>query len=152
MNEQAFQKNNQQEMDILVWYVIKLLIKNKKQILEKHTLTCSQFEILSAIYHFPNKKKGIIQMDLSEKTNIDPATTSMILRNLQKKNLITRQRSPVNTRSILVELTNKGSDVLKKASLQIRKHNKLIYGGIDETQLTIQLTELSNNLNKIVQE
>jgi len=135
------------KMDILIWRIFKLLTKNKKQILDSLGLTCSQFEILSAIYYYSVFRTEIIQVDLSEKTEIDPMTTSIILRNLERKELITRCRSTVNTRTVLVKLTEKGSELLKKATMQIRLSCTKLYESIDKDKLTSQLLKLSEKLN-----
>ena len=119
MNEQDISYRSMLEMDILMWRVIKLFLKNKKQALEKLNLTCSQFEMLSAIHYLLDIKSDVIQADLSERTTIDPMTTSIILRNLQKKGLITRNRSIINTRTVEVKLTAKGQEMLKKSYLQV---------------------------------
>jgi len=138
------------KVDILMWRVTKLLIKNKKQILERFSLTCSQFEILSAINYFSRIKKEIIQIDLSEKADIDPMTTSTILRNLEKKKLITRHRSPTNTRTVIVRLTSEGITLLNKAFEQIKLSSDLIYQEVNKDHLISQLLKLSDKLNKLL--
>ena len=149
MNQQIISQDHISKMDILIWRVIKLFIKNKKHILETLNLTCSQFEILSAIHHLQSIKTDIIQAELSEKAGIDPMTTSTILRNLQRKGLITRQRSTVNTRTVIVGLTKEGIELLEKAYYQIRLSGELIYKDINEEYLTSQLIKLSNKLYKL---
>jgi len=149
MNHREILKDPQVKMDMLMTHVSKLLAKNKRQILDKFELTCSQFDILTAIYYFTYKKVEIIQVDLSEKTGIDPMTTSTILRNLQKKGLITRNRSIVNTRTVIVELTQDGMAILEKASIQIKSSSDLIYKDINRNDLTSQLLKLSDKLNKL---
>ncbi|SHF44439.1 DNA-binding transcriptional regulator, MarR family [Dysgonomonas macrotermitis] len=133
----------------LMWQVIKQLTKIKKQDLDKFGLTCSQFEILSAIYHFSVNDEEIIQIDLSERTQIDPMTTSTILRNLQRKGFITRTRSPVNTRTIIVRITPLGEELYRKALSKVGKTSKLIYQNIDKKLLVSQLIILSDKLNKL---
>lgn len=135
------------KMDILMWQVVKLLIKNKKQILDKFGLTCSRFDILLAIHDFSKLKKEIIQMDLSEKAGIDPMTTSIILRYLERRGLITRTRGTVNTRTIHVELTADGLALFKQVMLQIKSSATIIYEEIDKEGLTSQLLKLSEKLN-----
>jgi len=149
MNQKEIPQDPILKMDILMWQVIKLLIKNKKQILEKFGLTCSQFDILSALNYFSNFKTEIIQIDLSERASIDPMTTSTILRNLERKGLIARQRGTVNTRTVLVELTTDGLNLLNEALLEIKISNKKIFQviDIDKDLLISQLLKLSNKLN-----
>jgi len=149
MNQQIISQDHISKIDILIWRVIKLFIKNKKHILENLNLTCSQFEILSAIHYLQSVKTDIIQAELSEKAAIDPMTTSTILRNLEKKGLITRQRSTVNTRTVIVNLTKGGIELLEKANHQMKLYTELIYKDINEKHLISQLTKLSNKLYKL---
>jgi len=147
MKAEEIQQDPVLKMDILIWRIFKLLIKNKKHILDSLDLTCSQFDILSAIHYFSIIKTDIIQMDLSEKAGIDPMTTSTILRNLERKELITRHRSTLNTRTVLVKLTEKGSILLEQAMIQIKLSCAKIYENIDKDGLTSQLLKLSEKLN-----
>lgn len=149
MDQQIISQDHISKMDILIWRVIKLFIRNKKHILENLNLTCSQFEILSAIHHLQDVKADIIQAELSEKASIDPMTTSTILRNLEKKGLITRQRSVINTRTVIVELTKDGIELLEKAYHQIRLSSELIYQDINQKYLASQLAKLSDRLYKL---
>ena len=147
MKEKKKLQNSVPEIDVLVWRMVKLLIKSKRHLLEKVGLTCSQFDILSAICHFTDMETEIIQVDLSEKTGIDPMTTSTILRNLERKGLITRHRSTVNTRAILINLTDEGFGLLKQANSRVRLLNKKIYENTDKDVLTSQLLKLMEKLN-----
>jgi len=137
------------KVDLLVYQVIKLWTKLKKQMLDKFGLTSSQFEVLAAICYFANTKKETIQIDISEKTGIDPMTTSTILRNLEKKGLITRVRGTENTRIVIVEITKQGLDIYNKAFVNLRKVNQTLYNKIDKKNLSTQLLILSDELNKL---
>ena len=135
-------------VDNLMWKVTKLLTKRKKAILEEFDLTCSQFDILAALYQSSVHKNDVIQISLSEKTNIDPMTTSTVLRNLQKRGLIKRERGLINTRTVKVELTDSGKELYKLAQLKIEKLRTELYQNLDQQQLTSQLLILSDKLNK----
>lgn len=133
--------------ELLVWQIIKFLYKHKRLILGRVGLTCSQFDILLTIYSFSDVKEEIIQVDLADKSGIDPMTTSTILRNLEKKELITRCRSATNTRTVVVQLTDKGLKMLQLAVEQIKLSNRTVYENIDEDGLKQQLLELTERLN-----
>ncbi len=135
-------------VDNLMWKVSKLLTRRKKTILEEFDLTCSQFDILTAISQMSKNKQGVIQMDLAEKAQIDPMTTSTVLRNLQKRGLIKRERGLVNTRTVEVELTKNGKELYELAQQKIEKMRSEIYQNLDQQQLTSQLLILSDKLNK----
>lgn len=136
-------------IDHLFNQVIKLWTKRKKQVLDNCGLTHSQFEILSAIYHFTVSRQEIIQIDLSEKTGIDPMTTSTILRNLEKKQFVTRMRGTENTRVVYIKLTAEGIDVYKCAFSSISEMNNSLYCRLNRNNLVKQLRLLSDELCKI---
>ncbi|MDU1890966.1 MAG: MarR family winged helix-turn-helix transcriptional regulator [Dysgonomonas sp.] len=136
-------------IDHLFNQVIKLWTKRKKQVLDNCGLTHSQFEILSAIYHFTVSRQEIIQIDLSEKTGIDPMTTSTILRNLEKKQFVTRMRGTENTRVVYIKLTAEGIDVYKCAFSSISEMNNSLYCRVNRNNLVKQLRLLSDELCKI---
>lgn len=136
-------------MDSLIGYVLKQWIRNKKQILDEFGLTGPQYEILSAVYNLTNRQREIIQIDLSEKAMIDPMTTSTILRNMEKKGYIIRTRGTVNTRIVIVQLTEKGNALYNLATSKIDAVSNKLYKNIDEQNLTSQLLQLSNELNKL---
>lgn len=133
----------------LIGYVFKLWVRNKKQILDEFKLTSPQYDVLSAIYSLNNHRKEIIQIDLSDETGIDPMTISTILRNLEKSNLITRDRGTVNTRVIFIKLTDKGKSIYNIASSKMSSCCNNIYRNIDEKNLTAQLLVLSKELNRL---
>lgn len=136
------------KVDNLMWRVARLLSKTKKSILDNFNLTCSQFEILTAIYQFSINQNDVIQINLSEKTQIDPMTTSTVLKNLQRRGLIRRERGLVNTRTVEVTLTESGETLYYKAKLEIDKLRKELYQAIDQEEFVIQLQKLSKKLTK----
>lgn len=141
-------EKNFTRVDNLMWRVIRLLTKKKRIILDKFDLTCSQFEILGAIYQFSKDKNEIIQINLSEKTQIDPMTTSTVLRNLQKRGLIKRERGLVNTRTVEVDITESGRAIYENAQKEIEQMRKLLYNDIDQQRFSHLLLMLSDKLNK----
>ncbi len=142
------EQKNTQRVDNLIWRVAKQLNKRKRAVLEEFDLTCSQYDLLAAIWQSTREKKSVIQVDLAERTQIDPMTTSTILRNLQKRNLIIRERGLVNTRTIEIELTYSGSRLYQIAKRQIDQMREETYQSVDQQQIISQLLILSNKLNK----
>lgn len=142
------EQKNTQRVDNLIWRVAKQLNKRKRAVLEEFDLTCSQYDLLAAIWQSTREKKSVIQVDLAERTQIDPMTTSTILRNLQKRNLIIRERGLVNTRTIEIELTYSGSRLYQIAKKQIDQMREETYQSVDQQQIISQLLILSNKLNK----
>lgn len=136
------------QVDNLMWKIIKLLTRKKKVILDEFELTCSQYDILSAICEFSSNKEEIIQINLAEKALLDPMTTSTILRNLEKRKLIKRERGLINTRTINVELTDSGKRIYHLAKQKVDQMQSDIYQNTNNQMLISLLTELSGKLIK----
>ena len=142
-------ENSSAKVNALMWHVIKQMRREKKLILDKFNLTCSQYELLSAINDLTELRQEIIQVELSEKTGIDPMNTSTILRNLQKRGLVARSRNAKNTRVVNVELTTKGQKLYEKAFFKMKESNDLIYQRTDKDYLISQLLLISKELNNL---
>lgn len=136
-------------VDTLMWKASKLLAKRKKVILDEFELTCSQFDILAAIVYTTQHNQEVIQIELAENANIDPMTTSTILRNLEKRGLISRERGLINTRTVEVEISESGLGLYNKASKKIETLQQCIYKSLDCSQLSSQLEVLTDKLNKL---
>lgn len=136
-------------VDNLMWKVSKLLARKKRMILDEFGLTCSQYDILVAIDQLSKNKEEVIQVNLAEKAQIDPMTTSTVLRNLQKRGLAKRERGLVNTRTVEVELTQSGKELYFLAQQKLENMKQEIYQNLDQQQFTDQLLILSDELNKL---
>jgi len=140
---------NKEDIGYLIWKILKFWQRGKHRVLEDYGITGSQMEILGSIYK--NKKNGkdeVTQVFLSQDTDIDPMTVSTILRNLQKKGLITRKESKTDTRARVVELTGEGTKLLTKAIKRVTEENDYLFRNVDKdslrSQLLILLGELRN--------
>ncbi|MGD8521365.1 MAG: MarR family transcriptional regulator, partial [Desulfobacterales bacterium] len=73
-------------------------------------LTISQFGVLEALYHLgPLSQKEIGQKILRSSGNI-----TMIIDNLEKRDLVTRKRDMADRRFFIVHLTDKGIKLISK--------------------------------------
>lgn len=140
------------QVDNLMWKVTRLLLRRKRTILSEFDLTCSQYEILGAVDYFSQNNDKAIQINLSEKTQIDPMTTSSILRSLQKRGLIERKRAIINTRTIEVKFTKQGENIYIDAKRKMNQMQEYIYEYIDcqclIDQFLFLLAKLSDPLLK----
>lgn len=141
-------KNQLTHVDDLIWKIMKLLTKKKNVILSEFELTCLQYDILSAIYHASDKGEGI-RIVLSEKTKIAPMTTSIVLRNLERRGLIQRVRAMTDADACVVEtqLTKSGKELYGLAQSKVEKMRKDLYRGLDQQELESQLMILSSKLD-----
>lgn len=146
--------NPTEDIGYLIWQVTKFWQRGKHRTLDEFGLTGSQMEILGAIYHLTKEQKDITQILLSQETNIDPMTTSTILRNLQKKGLIERKESETDTRARIVELTDAGAELFYKAIEKVKIIQDQLFANVDvetlKKHLKILLRELENYNKQLI--
>jgi len=137
------------DINYLIWRIFKFWQRGRQKLLGEFGLTSSQMELLVTIYHISKHNTEVTQILLSQKTEIDPMTTSTILRNLQKKGLINRRYSTIDTRARIVEITDKGTHLLEKAIVKINKEQTLLFENIDYEALKNQLQILLQEMNRL---
>jgi len=71
-------------------------------------LSVSQFGIIEAIYHLG----PMCQKDLASKILKSAGNITMVIDNLEKQNLVSRFRSADDRRYLVVNLTNKGKELI----------------------------------------
>jgi MarR family 2-MHQ and catechol resistance regulon transcriptional repressor len=74
------------------------------RLLAKHGLTMSQFGALEALYHLG----PLTQNELAKKLLKTSGNITMVVDNLEKRDLVKRVRSPEDRRSVSVTLTKNG--------------------------------------------
>jgi DNA-binding MarR family transcriptional regulator len=139
------------DISFLIWRIMKSWQRGKQRLLDEFGITGSQMELLGAICYMSEYKMEATQIILSQETEIDPMTTSTILRNLQKKGLISRRESTTDTRARIVEVTNEGAALFFRAKAKIEERQAELFKSIDKqgliTHLRLLLTEM-DRLNK----
>ncbi|MDO5106142.1 MarR family winged helix-turn-helix transcriptional regulator [Capnocytophaga sp.] len=129
-----FQLTTENSSGLLLLQVTNLWQREIKKILQPFDLTHPQFMILASIYWFSLKKEEITQVLLSNFTQIDPMTTSQIVRNLEKKTFIIRKEHQTDTRAKIVKMTDKGEDSIKKAIFEVEEFDKRFFAKLNEKQ------------------
>lgn len=130
------------DINYLIWQIMKIWLRGKQRLLDEFGLTASQMEILSSIFHLSQVEKDVTQILISTTAHIDPMTTSTILRNLQKKKLITRKSSKTDTRAYSVEITEEGKKLFFSAGKKIHESTETIFNQLDKEALKHQLEVL----------
>jgi DNA-binding MarR family transcriptional regulator len=135
----------------LIWHIFKYWKKMRQKILDEFGLTGSQMELLGAISYAATHQIEITQIALSQDTEIDPMTTSTLLRNMEKRGLISRHESSTDTRARVVKLTETGMELFTKAVSKIKKEKERLFVNVDidilrsQLQILLKETEKLNN-------
>ncbi len=99
----------------LLWQVTTLWQRGIKKALDEIDITHPQFVLLASLLWLTGQKKNVTQIDLSQHSQIDPMTTSTVIRTLEKKGLVERREHETDTRAKVVLLTASGLKMTRKA-------------------------------------
>jgi DNA-binding MarR family transcriptional regulator len=128
----------------LLWQVSMLWQLKMKKALDPLDLTLTQFVLLAAL-HWLNRMEPIVtQKDLATHAKTDKMTTSKVLRTLQDKGLLTRQEHASDTRAKVLQLSEKGIQILALANAAVEKTDRLFFGkiGADLPQYMVLMNQL----------
>lgn len=137
------------DIGFLLWQIMKIWQRGKHRMLDEFGITAPQMEILSSVHHLSITEAEVTQIMISNLTLVDPMTTSTILRNLEKKDLITRKASETDTRARIVEITEEGINLLVKAKEKIKAETEKLSVSINEDILKQELRNLLNILTEL---
>ncbi|MDR2120720.1 MAG: MarR family transcriptional regulator [Tannerella sp.] len=129
----------------LLWQVTSLWQRAVRQALEQYGLTHSQFVLLTCLHWLSLHHEEITQITLSVHSKIDAATTSAVLRTLQKKGFIRRQEHSTDTRAKKIALTAKGKGLAKKAIVTVEQVDKAFFSSLGS-----EVAVLNTLLNSLV--
>lgn len=131
-----------------IYLCSKEIVRKYNNILKKFDLTYTQYIVMM---YFWEKNKSNVK-DLSKTLLIDSSTLTPILRNLEKKGYLKREKSSNDERNLLVSLTKKGL-LLRDNVLEVPKEfGKCINLNKEETETLYKLIyktliEVEKNIN-----
>lgn len=89
----------------------KEVVKKYKPFLDKLDLTYTQYITMMVMW----EKNSISVKDLGEKLYLDSGTLTPVLKTLEQKNYVSRQRSKEDERLLIVTITDEGLALREKA-------------------------------------
>ena len=107
--------NKQQQEQVLKLYTQLMRATNSvTDVLHRHLLkdkiSISQFGVLEALYHLG----PLCQKDLGEKILKTSGNITLVIDNMEKRELVKREKNPDDRRKITVSLTKSGLNLIKK--------------------------------------
>ena len=82
-----------------------------RPVLEKLGMTYPQYLVMLVLW----KEKSITVKELGNRLYLDSGTLTPLLKRLEQKGLLTRQRDAADERSVIVTITTEGKEVQQKA-------------------------------------
>ena len=87
------------------------IIKKYRPFLDKLDLTYTQYIVMLVLWD----KKEVAVRELCKLLYLDSGTLTPVLKNMESKELIVRQRSQEDERVLIVRITQKGADLREQA-------------------------------------
>ena len=109
MEENAKLLSLEEQLVFPMYLCSKEIIRKYSLLLTKLDLTYTQFIVMQ--YFWERKKSNV--KELGKIMLLDSSTLTPLLKKLEKKGLITRTKSTVDERNLVLELTKKGKDLEK---------------------------------------
>ncbi len=113
-----------------------------KPLLEAYNLTYTQYITMLVIWEY----EEISFKKLGRKLYLDSGTLSPVVKRLESKDLIDKYRDPLDDRSIILRLTEKGK-VMKKEIIEVPEKLSCLITGKEKT-----LRALKKNLDELLVE
>ena len=120
----------------------KEIVRRYKTYLDKLDLTYTQYIVMMVMW----EEKELNVKELGDKLFLDSGTLPPVLKKLEAKGYVTRERSKIYERTLIVTLTKSGEE-LKEMALEIPVGMRGCLNINDE-----EMTQLRNMLNKILSE
>ncbi len=120
-----------ESIGFLLWKTTQLWQREIKKNLKKFDLTHTQFVILASTYWLSNKNENITQVEIAEFIDIDKMMTSNVIRKLIDKKLLKRKQHKKDARAKVVNLTDKGIEILIKSVKEVEKFDITFFGKLD---------------------
>lgn len=89
----------------------KEVVRRYKPFLDELDLTYTQYIVMMVLW----EHRSISARDLGEHLYLDSGTLTPVLKTMEKKGYLTRQRSKEDERVLMVEITKKGMELREKA-------------------------------------
>jgi len=110
----------------------------------KHDSTMATAFVLLNI----DKEKGTPSTALGPLMGMEPTSLSRILKNMEDKGVISREKNPDDGRSVLIKLTDYGKEMRKISKGHVIQFNEIIITNVTEADLNgfFKVTSIINKL------
>ena len=118
-------------------------VKALEKSLSPAKMTVSQITALQALFY---NKRPMSPTEISKVLPLDTHSISPLVDKLHKRKLVTRRRSKRDRRSIEVELTRQGIELLRSLSTNINEVLEVVFGNLNQQELD-ELVKLSHAIS-----
>jgi DNA-binding MarR family transcriptional regulator len=137
-----------ESLGFLVNQLGKKLTASFNERLAEHGLTTTQWGVLACLWG----EDGLVQRELSQRSGIDPATLTEMLKRMEARGLVRRARDPDNNRLQRVYLTERDTTLHDTLTADAAAVNRLATAGFSEAERAELLRLLRRALSNIAPE
>ena len=119
-----------------IWRLTKIWERAKQSVLTEFGLTPPQLEVLGAIRKMSLNNHDVRQIDIAQALSTDPMTVSSILRNLERKSYVKRNKRDIDTRALFITITPSGVELLERAEAKSQELQDKLFADMDFELLT----------------
>jgi DNA-binding MarR family transcriptional regulator len=113
-------------------------------VLRPHGLTVPQFLVVMALYRQARHDwPPLTQTEVGTRLGMDANTTSQVVRGLERRDILRRDRHPGDARALALTLSTAGLETARSASADARRLNDVYFSAVT----TEQLAELGRTLD-----
>ena len=116
----------------LLWKTTNLWQREIKKTLKKFDLTHTQFVVLASTYWLTNNYDNLTQVKIAEFIEIDKMMTSNVIKKLIEKKMIIRKKHKTDSRAKVINLTNKGLDILEKSIQEVENFDAVFFDTVSD--------------------
>lgn len=122
------QNLDEPSLGFVFWSLFLQWRRRMDKVLDPLALTHPQFIALAVIDFLRSDHKTVSQILIAKTTGFDINMTSQVLRNLEKKGFVKRQRLATDSRTMQVTLSQLGKDKLARALGLVEATDKAYFG------------------------
>ncbi len=117
----------------LLWQLNTLWLQEKVKAFQKvDNISSLQYTIMVNIHWLMSNNVDVTQVSLAEHLNMAPMNISQALKILERRKLIIRRESLLDSRAKLVSLTEVGISIVKKAIEKVEETEKIFFGKLQK--------------------
>ena len=124
---------SEKKIGLLVWQVSNYWQSKLRKILKKYKLNLNEYLIFEAINILNQSRSDLSQINIAKYSGIDISVTSVTLKLLEQKKLITRFYK-TNNRSKNIEISTSGEKLIKEVMPLILNEEKNIFGKLQNEE------------------
>lgn len=133
------------QMEKLIREICSKIKSEGRKVLKDFDISPAQFDVMQIIYFRGPKMLS----DISKRLGITKSTTTGLVSRLEVMGYLTKEKSPEDRRVYMVNITQKGKDLIEEVIETRVKLIEKVYNELGDKDRTI---EILNEINKIMNE